>query len=68
VRDLHGDDLRDGAPLRVNGRTLYVYKSNEGLDIVSYVPRESVGFMFVAPELTVNELVGLVSRTNLVSE
>ena len=35
--------------------------------VVSYVAPNNVGFMFVAPELAVNELIGLVSRTNLVA-
>jgi hypothetical protein len=34
--------------------------------VVSYVAPNRVGFMFVAPELSVDELIGVVSRTNLV--
>ena len=68
VHDLKGGELRDGMPVELNGRTLYVFKSSQGDDVVSYVPREGTGFMFMAPDLTVNELLRLASRVNLVSE
>jgi hypothetical protein len=32
---------------------------------VSYVAPNQVGYMFVAPELSTNELLDVVSRTNL---
>jgi anti-sigma factor RsiW len=66
VRDLAGDEMREGTPLRVNGRTLYVLPSSDGQAVVSYVDRNRMGYMFMAPELSVNELVWLVSRTDLV--
>lgn len=68
VRDLRGDELRDGTPVRVNNRTLYMFKTDDGLDMVSYVPRPGIAFLFMAPELTADELLGLASRVNLVSE
>ena len=68
VRDLHGDEMRDGTPVRVNNRILYMFKTEDGLDMVSYVPRPGIAFLFMAPELTANELLGLASRVNLVSE
>ncbi len=71
VHDLDGDELRAGTPVRVNGRTMFVFDSHDEhgrrQTVVSYVAPNNVGFMFVAPELAVNELIGLVSRTNLVA-
>lgn len=72
VHDLKDDELRDGAPVRVNGRTMFVSESQrdeygQPLSVVSYMAPNHVGFMFMAPELSVQELVGLVSRTNLIA-
>lgn len=66
VRDLGEEEMRDGSPMRVNGRTVYVLESAPGQSVVSYVDRNNMGYMFMAPELNVNELVWLVSRTDLV--
>ena len=52
--------------MRVNNRTVYVLESAPGQAVVSYVDRNNMGYMFMAPELNVNELVWLVSRTDLV--
>ena len=72
VHDLKDDELKDGTPVRVNGRTMFVSQSQrdefgQPLQIVSYMAPNHVGFMFMAPELSVQELVGLVSRTNLIA-
>jgi anti-sigma factor RsiW len=66
VRDLGADEMRDGTPLRVNDRTVYIVESARGQSVVTYVDRNNMGYMFMAPELSVNELVWLVSRTDLV--
>ncbi len=66
VRDLGEDEMREGTPMRVNNRTVYVLESPEGQSVVTYVDRNHMGYMFMAPELSVNELVWLVGRTDLV--
>jgi mycothiol system anti-sigma-R factor len=70
VHDLRDDELRGGNPVRVNGRTLYVFQWSDERGrpqaMVSYVAPNRVGFMFVAPELSVEDLIGVVSRANLV--
>jgi len=70
VHELRDDELRDGTPVRVNGRTLFVFRSydvrGQEQAVVSYVRRDGVGFMFVAPELSVNELISVVSRADFV--
>ncbi len=70
VHDLRDDEMRDGQAVRVNGRTLYILQTLDERGtpqtVVSYVAPNRVGFMFVAPELSPNELVNIVSRTNLV--
>lgn len=65
VHDLQDDEMRDGTPVRLNDRTLYVFE-DRGRAVVSYVAPNRVGFMFIAPELSVSELIGLASRANLV--
>lgn len=71
VHDLGDDEMRDGTPVRLNDRTLYVFElpdeRGQPQAVVSYVSPRRVGFMFVAPELSVKELLGLASRVNLVS-
>jgi hypothetical protein len=56
--------------VRVNDRTLYVSElrddRGQAQAVVSVVAPNQVGYMFMAPELTVNELVWLVGRTDLV--
>jgi anti-sigma factor RsiW len=70
VHDLRDDEMRDGTPMRVNDRTLFVFETRDRqgrpVPVVSYVAPNRVGFMFIAPELPVDELISLVSRTNLV--
>jgi anti-sigma factor RsiW len=66
VHDLRDDEMRDGTPIRLNDRTLFVFE-DRGRAVVSYVAPNRVGFMFIAPELSVGELIGLVSRANLVA-
>lgn len=66
VRDLEEGEMREGTPMRVNNRTVYVLESARGQAVVTYVDRNAMGYMFMAPELSVNELVWLVSRTDLV--
>jgi anti-sigma factor RsiW len=69
VRDLRDDELRDGQPVRLNNRSMYVFNTRDGRGypqaVVSYVAPNQVGYMFVAPELSTNELLDVVSRTNL---
>ncbi|HEY5947883.1 MAG TPA: zf-HC2 domain-containing protein [Kofleriaceae bacterium] len=71
VHDLKDDELRDGTPVRVNDRTLFVFESRDqrgqSQAVVSYVAPNRVGFMFMAPELSVSELIELVSRANVVA-
>ena len=71
VHDLRDDEMRDGTPVRVNDRTLFVFETRDErgfpVAVVSYVAPNRRGFMFVAPELSVEELIGLVSRVNLVA-
>lgn len=71
IHNLQTDEL-DGTPIRLNDRTLYVSESpkdqaGNSVPVVSYMAPNHVGFMFMAPELNVQELLGLVSRTNLIA-
>jgi hypothetical protein len=66
VRDLREDEWTEGRPVRVNNRTLYVQETDDGTSMVSYVDQRRMGYMFLAPELSRNELIWLVGRTDLV--
>lgn len=70
VHDLRDDEMREGTPVRLNDRTLFVFESRDERGnpqaVVTYVAPNRVGFMFVAPELSLSELISVVSRTNLV--
>jgi len=61
VRDLGDGEMQDGDEVRIGGgRTLHVVET-EGKAFVTYVdPARHMGYMYMAPELTVNELVGVV--------
>jgi anti-sigma factor RsiW len=69
VHDLRDDELRDGQPVRLNNRSMYVFniRDERGYPqaVVSYVAPNRAGYMFIAPELSTNELLDVVSRTNL---
>ena len=65
VRDLHDGEMADGDAVIVNGRTLHVLES-DGHVAVTTVDGNHMGYMFMAPELSTNELVWLVGRTSLV--
>jgi anti-sigma factor RsiW len=71
IHNLQTDEL-EGTPIRLNDRTLYVSESpkdqnGNSVPVVSYMAPNHVGFMFMAPELNAQELLGLVSRTNLIA-
>ena len=71
VNGLGDDEMRDGTPVRVNNRTLFVFETKDQYGhtqpVVSYVGPNRLGFMFVAPELSANDLISLASRVNLVA-
>jgi len=69
VRDLRDAWNAGGTPVRLNNRSMYVFNTRDERGapqaVVSYVAPNQVGYMFVAPELSTNELLDVVSRTNL---
>ncbi|HUJ63173.1 MAG TPA: zf-HC2 domain-containing protein [Kofleriaceae bacterium] len=64
VRDVRDDEMADGDAVQVNGRTMHVVQA-DGQVMVTVVAKH-MGYMFMAPELSTNELVWLVGRTTLV--
>ncbi len=66
VRDLRDGEMTDGDEVEVNGRALHVLES-DGHVAVTTVGANHMGYMFMAPELSTNELVWLVGRTSLVA-
>lgn len=66
VRDLHDGEWNEGKTMRVNNRTMHVVQADDGNQMVSYVDSNHFGYLFLAPDLTVDQLVRLVALTNLV--
>ncbi len=67
VRDIHDGEMSDGDEVEVNGRTLHVLES-QGRVAVTTTDANHMGYMFMAPALSTNELVWLVGRTSLVAQ
>jgi anti-sigma factor RsiW len=67
VRDLRDGEMTDGDEVEVNGRMLHVLES-DGHVAVTTVGTNHMGYMFMSPELSTNELVWLVGRTSLVAQ
>lgn len=66
VRDLRDGEWNEGKTVRVNNRTMHVMQADDGNEMVSYVDSNHFGYLFLAPELTAEQLVRLVALTNLV--
>jgi anti-sigma factor RsiW len=66
IRDVRDGEMSDGDEVEVNGRTLHVLES-DGHVAVTTIGANHMGYMFMAPELSTNELVWLVGRTTLVA-
>lgn len=67
VHDIDPDDWQEGQPVRLGNRIVHVVPTEDGRKVVSYVDSANRGYLFMAPQLTVNELVWLVGRTDLVA-
>lgn len=61
VRDVSDGDMQDGDEVKIgSGRTLHIVES-DGKAFVTYVDSaRHMGYYYMAPDLTVNELVGVV--------
>lgn len=66
VRDLRDNEWNEGQTVRVNDRTMHVLQTEDGRQMVSYVDSNHFGYLFLAPGLSVQDLVWLVGRTDLV--
>ncbi|HEY1553788.1 MAG TPA: zf-HC2 domain-containing protein [Kofleriaceae bacterium] len=62
IRDVRDGDLSDGDEVDVNGHVLHVV-DQDGLTAVTAIdPASHVGYAFMAPDLTANELLYVVGR------
>lgn len=66
VRDCKGDELAVGDEVDVGNRTLHVWQQG-GQMWVSYVGPDHIGYAFMAPSLTADDLVRLVVSSDLIS-
>ena len=62
VRDIREEDMQDGDEVKIgSGRTLHVVEGEQGQTFVTYVdPARHMGYMYSAPDLDTNELIGVV--------
>jgi hypothetical protein len=59
VRDIRDDEMQDGDEVKIGDRTLHVSQA-AGQTIVTYVDsRRHIGFVYMAPDISPNELVWL---------
>jgi hypothetical protein len=59
IRDIDEDELQDGQEVRIGDRTLHVSQAS-GETLVTYVdPRRHNAFVYLAPDISPNELVWL---------
>jgi anti-sigma factor RsiW len=65
VRDVKDDELSAGDEVVVGSRALHVVEA-KGQVIVTYVGPDRVGYLFVAPSLSADELVRLVVSSDLI--
>ncbi len=66
VLDVRPDEMNEGDEVRVRDRTLHIIEG-DGRAAVTYVDAANHrGYMFFAPELSVDDLVRLVGHTDLV--
>jgi anti-sigma factor RsiW len=65
VRDVHGDELAAGDEVVVGHRTLHVLEQ-EGRMWVTYVGPDHMGYAFMAPSLSADDLVRVVVSSDLI--
>jgi mycothiol system anti-sigma-R factor len=69
VRDIGPTEWDEGGePVKVNNRSMHVMQADDGNKMVSYVDRRGIGYIFNAPEISTEDLVSLVGRTELVGD
>ena len=64
LRDMGDGDLQDGDEVRIGSRTLHVVTLKDRT-MVTYVAANHVGYIFLAPDLSDNDLINLVAHTDL---
>jgi mycothiol system anti-sigma-R factor len=68
VRDIGPNDWNEGQAVKVNNRVMHVLQAEDGNQMVSYIDNRGIGYIFNAPDISLDELVKLVGRTELVGE
>jgi hypothetical protein len=69
VRDIGPSEWDEGGePVKVNNRVMHVMQADDGNKMVSYVDKRGIGYIFNAPEISTEDLVSLVGRTELVGD
>jgi len=62
IRDVRDGDLSEGDEVEVNGHALHVVEQDGRVAVTAVDPTNHVGYAFMAPDLTANELLYVVGR------
>jgi len=68
VRDIKDGEWTEGQAVQVNDRVMHVLRADDGNQMVSYVDANRMGYLFLAPDVPISDLVRLVGRTDLVGD
>lgn len=68
INDVNPNEWDQGTAVKVNNRVMHVLQADDGKEMVSYVDSSNIGYVFLAPEISTDELVRLVGRTDLVGD
>ena len=67
IKDVNPDDLQGGHVQQIGGRELHVMNSY-GYPAVAYVDDHHMGYVFTSPDLSRQQLVDVVGRSNLIKQ
>jgi hypothetical protein len=65
IANVRADEMSDGEEAESGGRVLHVLRS-DGHTAVTHVDANHIGYMFLADQLSPDELVALIGKTGLV--
>ena len=62
IKGMRGSELEAGDEVTVHGHTVHVMADDEGRFAVSFTNRNNIGYVFVAPDLTLDQLLDVVGE------
>jgi hypothetical protein len=62
IKGMRGSELEAGDEVDIRGHTVHVMTDDDGRFAVSYTNRNNIGYVFVAPDLTPEQLFDVVGE------